>query len=135
MGTAKYTVSVLGTAILVIIFWNFTIFQCRYDSPQVEQNLISSIANLVYELPIGSQEIRKCSKTLKFGWAHSVVPSLPSRNQTLAIAAENHANIERKLFFSCPVFLEYSILFQTFCLGLQLPRTLNEIEISVHSSP
>ena len=38
-------------AILIIIFWNFTIFQYRSDSPQVEGNLISSIANLVYELP------------------------------------------------------------------------------------
>ena len=37
--------------ILVIIFLNFTIFQYRTDSPQVKGNLISSIANLVYELP------------------------------------------------------------------------------------
>ena len=36
---------------LVIIFQNFTTFQCRSDSPQVKQNLISGIANLVYELP------------------------------------------------------------------------------------
>ena len=38
-------------AIPVIIFWNFTKFQYRSDSPQVNGNLISSIANLVYELP------------------------------------------------------------------------------------
>ena len=37
--------------ILVIIFWNFTVFQDRSDSPQGKQNLISSIANVVYELP------------------------------------------------------------------------------------
>ena len=33
------------------IFWNFTIFQYRYDSPQVKRNFIYSIANVVYELP------------------------------------------------------------------------------------
>ena len=41
----------LKITILVIIFWNFTIFQYRSNSPQVKGNLISSIANLVYELP------------------------------------------------------------------------------------
>ena len=40
-----------GTTILLIIFWNFTIFQYRSGSPQVKRNLISSIAHLVYELP------------------------------------------------------------------------------------
>ena len=37
--------------ILVIILWNFEIFYYRSDSPQVKQNLISGIANLVFELP------------------------------------------------------------------------------------
>ena len=41
----------ISPTILVIIFWNFTIFQCRYNSQKVKGNLISSIANLVYELP------------------------------------------------------------------------------------
>ena len=40
-----------GTAILVIIFWNFTIFQYMPDSPQVKRNVISNVANLVYQLP------------------------------------------------------------------------------------
>ena len=35
--------------ILIIIFWNFTIFQHRPDLPQVKQNLIFSITNLVCE--------------------------------------------------------------------------------------
>ena len=39
-------------AILVIIFWNFTICQNRSDSPQVKGNLISSIENLAYDLPL-----------------------------------------------------------------------------------
>ena len=40
-----------ASTMLVIIFWNFTIFQQRSDSPQVKGNLISSIANSVYKLP------------------------------------------------------------------------------------
>ena len=39
------------TTILVIIFWNFTMFQYRSKSPQVKRNLLSSITNLVYKLP------------------------------------------------------------------------------------
>ena len=41
----------MAPTILVIIYWNFTIFQYRSDSPQVKGNFISSIANLVFELP------------------------------------------------------------------------------------
>ena len=39
------------STILVIIFQNLTMFQYRPDSPQVKRNVISCIANLVYELP------------------------------------------------------------------------------------
>ena len=46
--------------ILAIIFWNFTLFQWNFpvfyywlDWPKVKQELISSITNLVYELPNG----------------------------------------------------------------------------------
>ena len=38
------------TLILVIIFWNFTVFSDKSILPQVKRNLISSISNLVYEL-------------------------------------------------------------------------------------
>ena len=37
---------------MIIIFWNFTIFYYRSDSPLVKQNFISRVANLVYELPL-----------------------------------------------------------------------------------
>ena len=36
--------------IIVIIFWNFTMFYKRPDKPQVKKNVISSRENLVYEL-------------------------------------------------------------------------------------
>ena len=39
------------SSILVIIIWNSTIFYYRCDWPQVNENFISSIANLAYELP------------------------------------------------------------------------------------
>ena len=49
-----------------------------------------------------------------------MVPSLPSRNQTLAIAVKKHAKVDMKLLLSCPVLLDFSILFQIFCAGLQV---------------
>ena len=36
--------------ILVIVFWNFTIFEYKPDQPKVKQNVISSKRNLVYEV-------------------------------------------------------------------------------------
>ena len=38
-------------AILVIIFWNFIVFQYRSQLPQVKQNLIFSITNAEFQLP------------------------------------------------------------------------------------
>ena len=32
------------------IFWQFTVFPCKFGSPQVKQNLISSIMSFLYEL-------------------------------------------------------------------------------------
>ena len=37
--------------IVVIISRKLTMFQYRSESPQVKRNLISTISNLVYELP------------------------------------------------------------------------------------
>ena len=39
------------TTILVVIFWNFQYVSTHPISPQVKQNLISNLTNLVYELP------------------------------------------------------------------------------------
>ena len=44
-------VAIPDSTVLVIIFWNFTMFYERSESPQVKENLISSITNLIYELP------------------------------------------------------------------------------------
>ena len=40
-----------ASTVLVITFWSFTVFQYRTGLPQVKQSLISSITNLLYELP------------------------------------------------------------------------------------
>ena len=37
--------------IMIIISWNFTIFHYKPNWPQVKRNLVSSIANLVYQMP------------------------------------------------------------------------------------
>ena len=60
------------SAALVIIFWHYTVFQYRFDSPQVKRNLISSITK-----------------------------------------------VDINLFLPCPILLDFSILFQIFCPGLQ----------------
>ena len=75
---------------------------------------------LPHELPndLRLQEIRKYQKNLKFEWSHSLVPSLLSRTSALPIAVKKHAKTDTKLFSSCPVLLDYSILFQIFCPGL-----------------
>ena len=44
-------VAIRDSTVLVIIFWNFTMFYERSESPQVKENLTSSITNLIYELP------------------------------------------------------------------------------------
>ena len=64
-------------------------------------------------------DFRKYQKNIKFGWTHGLVVRLPSRTQTLRITVKKHTKTDTKLFFSCPVLLDYSILFQIFCPGLQ----------------
>ena len=61
-----------------------------------------------------SSEIRKYLENLKFGWRHK----LNFRNETLAVAVKKHVKVDIKLFLSCPVLLDFSILFQIFCPGL-----------------
>ena len=46
------------------------------------------------------------------------MPSLSSKNLTVAIAVKSHAKMGIKIFFSCPISLGFSILFQIFCPGL-----------------
>ena len=86
------------STILVIIFWHFLIIQLRSESPQVKRYLISSITNLVHELPndlrlriLGNQEIlEKCQM-----WVETQ-PSAQSPFQKLNIdnSCKKHANLD-----------------------------------------
>ena len=38
------------------------------------------------------------------------MPGLPSRNETLAVAVKKHAKVDIKLFFSCTVLLDFSLV-------------------------
>ena len=42
------------------------------------------------------------------------------------MAVKKHAKTDTKLFFSCPVLLDYSILFQIFCPGLWFSKLVLE---------
>ena len=84
--------------------------------------MISSIANLVYELPndlrvtiLGNKEILGKSQI----WVETEPSAHPSRNKTLAKAVKKHAKVDIQLFLPYPILLDFSILFQIFCPGLQ----------------
>ena len=101
-------ITIIAT-ILVIIFLHFLIIQLWSESPQVKRYLISSITNLVHELPhefpndlrltiLGNQDIlEKCQM-----WQERQ-PSTQSSFQKL--------NVDNTYFFT---------LCQIFCPGLQL---------------
>ena len=58
------------------------------------------------------EDISKIVKSLEDSW------SLHSTNSALAVAVKKNAKVDIKLFFSCPILLDFSILFQIFCPGL-----------------
>ena len=67
----------MESTILVKTFWKFTMFQYRSNSPQVKRNLISSITNLVCELPHELQSNLKIGSgkyQTKFRWREQVPP-------------------------------------------------------------
>ena len=48
------------------MFWNLIIFQYRSESPQVKQNLITSVTCLVYGLPLYFYQIlQKCLEVIQ----------------------------------------------------------------------
>ena len=104
--TREPQVQSLSTKILVIIFFNFTMFQYRSDSPQVKLYWRRGTANFVQELPnelLNDLRIRifrnqKTLKNAKFWFTHSVVSRVSSRNQTLAIAVEKHTKKKPSFF-------------------------------------
>ena len=92
------------STILTIIFWEFTVFPCKFDSPQVKQGLVSSIIKFLYELPdelpnyLKTLEIRKYYENLRTGFGHRLVLSVPPKYRFLAIAVKIHVKAGIKVF-------------------------------------
>ena len=60
-------------------------------------------------------------------WKHSLAPSLPSINQTLAIAVKKHAKVDIKLFLPCPALLGVSLFRSKYFVCQPLLLGLNVI--------
>ena len=115
------------TIILVIIFWNFTIFWYRPNSPPIHHFIMPSIANLVYELPnglrpriLGNQEILEKSQI----WVEAK-PSAQSLFKKLDIGNSNQKSRKNGL-------LEFCLLFQIFCSGQQLIANIGNIYLLLY---
>ena len=98
-------------------------FQYRSDEPQVKRNLISRIANLVYELP------HKLPNNLRLDlWKLRVIRKIPNLGvdiaqrpvslqeikflQSQSKKKKKKAKKGIKLFLPCQILLDFSILFQ-----------------------
>ena len=109
-------VSIVAT-MLTMILWKFTVFPCKFDSPQVKLDLISSITNFIYKLPhelvndLRSWEIRKKQEKIKIWWGHNLVSSLHSRNHFLTITVR----IWAKVFLSRPTLFDSFTFCHIFC--------------------
>ena len=115
-----------------------TIFNQRFRStylPQVKQNLISTMINLVIGKRVVSgvakrfktQHLKKLGnipQILNLGGDINQCPvSLPGiklGNNSLKLRRKS------KLFLSCPLLLDFFILFQIFCLRLQFTLSFNK---------
>ena len=82
-------------------------------------------SRVVKQLKTRSQEIRLYQKNLKFASRRSLVPSLPLKDQTLAIAVKKHAKKDIKPLLFRPILLDFSILSEIFCPELQFLKICN----------
>ena len=102
-----------------ILFWNFQNVSTYLISPQVKQNLISNLTNLVYELPqelpnaltLPSQEIQKYYKNLKFECRH--------QKSNFGNSSQNLRKSKYQIFLFVPILLDFYTMLRIFCLGLQ----------------
>ena len=62
-------------------------------------------------------------------WVGSLVLSLPSRNNTFAIAVNNYAEVIIKVFLSCQIFLDFFI---SDILSVTVVLTLNMIMVAIY---
>ena len=91
---------------LVIILWQFTVFQYKFDSPQVRFN----ITDFVYELPHNEVRLEKCQN-----WVKTKLSVQFSLQKWLFNDSGKKLRKNRyQIFCSCLIFLDLFPLCQTF---------------------
>ena len=55
------------------------------------------------------------------------MPSLLSKTKTFVLAAKNYAKVDIKVFWSCPILLDFATMFQIFFPGLLV--TVHELNL------
>ena len=112
--------------ILVIIFWNFAIFQYRSDSPQVKRNLITSIANLVYELPHELPNyLRKLEKIRKTSYLGGHIAQCPVSLQEPRLCQQQLKNVQ-KYIPNVPLLVQFYWI-TPFCFKYFVPNCSNVV--------
>lgn len=91
-----------------MIYWNFATFKKSYNSPLVKRWLVSSIKNIVNELP------HELPNDVRLPWGQSQLLSILSRNKAFVIVAKIYVGAAIRVFFSHPVLLDFLTLFQVF---------------------
>ena len=89
-------------------------FQYRSHEPQVKRNVISSVANLVYDLPSDLRlDLRKFRVIRKSQiWVQT---SLIKKSNFGNSSQKTHVKKGIKLFLPCRILLDFSILFYILC--------------------
>ena len=104
--------------ILATIFWLFTVkvFAWKFDLPQIKWILISRITHFAYILPskLGHQIVGNQGVISKMG-GDRLVPSLPFKNQFLAVVVKTYAKADVKVFWICTILLDFFNCCQLFC--------------------
>ena len=94
--------------ILAIIFWQFAVFPCKFDSPpQIKRVLISNLTRVD---------------------KHNLISSLPYRNQFLVIAAKNWIKTDVNVFLSRPILLIFFTFRYIFCQGF-IPHSTKSVSL------
>ena len=113
------------TSIMGIIFWNFILEKLGFNTSKAMVDICYK--NIVYKLPNELpndlrlriweyyEVLEKCQN-----WAE-IEPSAQFSfyiNKTFVIAVKTYAEVVTKIFFSCPIFLDFFTLSQIFYPGL-----------------
>ena len=103
------------STIIDIIFLQFTVFPCNFNSPQVKWNLISGIIHFVYELPNELPNDLKEMKRKSQNWVETQ-PSVQFPLQKLIFG--NSSQSRYYSFLACPVLLDFVTFGHRFCQPL-----------------